>query len=132
MPEGFRLTIELPMPIFVTQQAALATVLRHLIDNAIKHHHQRQQGHLHLFAKQAEDWIEFMVIDNGPGIAPQHHGLIFEMFRTLQPRDRAKGNGVGLAIVKKVVESWGGRITVESTPGQGATFHFTWPRTIPV
>jgi len=132
MPDGFRVMIELPMPIFVTQQAALATVLRHLIDNAIKHHHQPQQGHLHLVAKQAEDWIEFMVIDNGPGIAPQHHGLIFEMFRTLQPRDRAKGNGVGLAIVKKVVESWGGRITVESVPGQGATFHFTWPRTIPV
>lgn len=129
MPTGFRVTIEPPMPIFVTQNAALETVLRHLMDNAVKHHHRPEQGHLHVAAKEQGAWYEFIVTDDGPGIAPQHHTLIFDMFHTLQPRDRAKGNGVGLAIAKKVVDNWGGALTVDSTPGQGATFRFTWPQT---
>ncbi len=127
-PPTFRFTVDLPLPVLVTQQVALEAVLRHLLDNAVKHHHQPERGQLYITTKQNKEWIEFILTDDGPGIAPQHYGLIFEMFHTLLPRDRAKGNGVGLAIVKKIVERWGGVITVESAAGQGATFRFTWPR----
>ena len=72
--------------------------------------------------------VEFEVSDDGPGIAPQYHARIFEMFQTLQPRDQTEGSGMGLAIVKKLVESYGGTIAVESAGGQGSTFRFTWPR----
>lgn len=61
LPQGFRLTIETPMPTFVTQSAALETVLRHLMENAVKHHHQLSQGHLHVAVKQQGDWLEFIV-----------------------------------------------------------------------
>lgn len=128
-PATFRFTVDTPLPVLVTQRSALETVFRHLLDNAVKHHHQPAQGQVYITCKETTDWIEFILTDNGPGIAPHHHSLIFEMFRTLQPRDQAKGNGVGLAIAKKLVESWGGSLTVESAVGQGATFRFTWPRT---
>lgn len=126
-PSSFCVTTEAPLPTLITERTALETVLRHLIDNAIKHHHRPQHGHLHIAVKRQADWLEFILTDDGPGIAPDHHALIFDMFHTLQPRSEAKGNGVGLAIVQKVVESWGGRITVDSQPGQGTTFRFTWP-----
>jgi signal transduction histidine kinase len=77
-----------------------------------------------------DEFVEFSVRDDGPGIDPQHHQRIFEIFQTLQPRDQVEGSGIGLAIVKKSVESRGGSVWVESTRGAGTTFHFTWPKTI--
>lgn len=74
--------------------------------------------------------IELAVTDDGPGIAPQFHSRIFDLFQTLKPRDQVEGSGMGLAIVKKIVESHGGQIAVESTPGEGATFRFTWPKAL--
>ncbi len=71
--------------------------------------------------------VEFRVRDNGPGIDPEYHARIFEIFQTLRPRDEVEGSGMGLAIVKKTIESAGGRIWVESAKGEGATFCFTWP-----
>jgi two-component system, LuxR family, sensor kinase FixL len=74
------------------------------------------------------DWVAFNVADNGPGIAKEHHERIFQLFQSLKPRDQVEGSGMGLAIVKKTIESQGGHITVESAVGQGATFRFTWPK----
>jgi len=128
IPAGFTITVSKQMPTLVTQRPALETVLRHLIENAIKHHHDPSNGHIHIRTQFHDQWIEFTIQDDGPGIEPHHHDLIFRMFHTLKPRDQAEGTGVGLAIAKKVVETWGGRITVESAAGQGATFRFTWPR----
>jgi signal transduction histidine kinase len=68
------------------------------------------------------------VSDNGPGIAPQYHDRIFGIFQTLEARDKVEGTGIGLSVVKKLVESRGGRVWLESEAGQGATFRFTWPR----
>jgi signal transduction histidine kinase len=69
----------------------------------------------------------FAVSDDGPGIAPEYHERIFGIFQTLQPRDHVEGTGIGLSLVKKIVESRGGRVWVESAEGAGATFRFHWP-----
>ena len=68
--------------------------------------------------------------DNGAGIDPRFHTRIFEIFKTLKPRDEVEGSGIGLAVVKKLVESRGGTIQVISAVDEGATFRFTWPVSI--
>jgi signal transduction histidine kinase len=69
------------------------------------------------------------VRDNGPGIAPEFHERIWGIFQTLAPRDKVESTGVGLSLVKKIVETRGGQVSLDSAPGRGATFRFTWPRT---
>ena len=71
--------------------------------------------------------LSFDVCDDGPGIAPEYHERIFELFQTLQPRDQLEASGMGLAIVKKTVESAGGHVSVQSAEGKGTCFTFTWP-----
>lgn len=128
-PPAFRLTVHEPMPILHTQRVPLETVLRNLLGNAIKHHH-RADGQLQVWARKVDEdgtIVEFSVQDDGPGMAPEYHERIFELFQTLQPRDQVEGSGMGLAIVKKTVESVGGSITVDSSNGKGSCFRFTWP-----
>ena len=73
------------------------------------------------------DYIEFTVCDDGPGIAREFQERVFQMFQTLRPRDEVEGSGMGLAMVKKIVETQGGEISLESEEGNGANFRFTWP-----
>ncbi|MFN8489361.1 MAG: PAS domain S-box protein [Caldilineaceae bacterium] len=128
LPEGFTVTMPSAMPVLLTERVPLELVLRNLINNAIKHHN-RQDGRIQVIACEVDDFIEFTITDDGPGIAAEFHERIFQMFQTLKPRDAVEGSGMGLAIVKKVVESRGGKITVESNAEQGAAFRFTWSRT---
>lgn len=115
-----------PMPVFTTQRAPLAVVLRNLIGNAIKHH-MGDNIEIYIEAHKRRDGYEFGVGDNGTGIAPEHHDKIFTMFQTLKPRDMIEGSGIGLALVKKTVEGRGGTIRVESDGVSGCWFYFTWP-----
>jgi PAS domain S-box-containing protein len=126
-PPEFQLIMEEPLPTLVTQRVPLETVLRNLMGNAIKHH-QRKDGLIRVTARDMLNWVEFSVEDDGPGIAPGFHERIFELFQTLQPRDQVEGSGMGLAIVKKTVESMGGHTAVDSAAGKGAVFRFTWPK----
>lgn len=126
-PLGFRINVTEPMPALHTESVPLETVLRNLIGNAIKHHRTPELGQVTISAQQEGDWVRFTVADNGPGIEPVYHTRIFEMFSTLQSRDQVEGSGMGLSVVQKTVESRGGRVWVDSEPGQGATFGFTWP-----
>jgi light-regulated signal transduction histidine kinase (bacteriophytochrome) len=80
----------------------------------------------------ARDGYTFSVTDNGPGIAPEYHERIWGIFQTLEARDKVEGTGIGLSVVKKMVESRGGRVWLESSSGAGATFFFTWPRVTPL
>jgi PAS domain S-box-containing protein len=103
----------------------LQQVFYNLINNAIKHH-DRDTIRIELECRLAGDQYMFTVRDDGPGVAPQFHDRVFEMFHTLKPRDQVEGSGMGLALVKKTVEHFGGTISVASE-GRGAAFTFAWP-----
>jgi signal transduction histidine kinase len=129
-PPGFSVKIVGELPVLRIERPPLETVFRNLIGNAIKHHQNPAEGVVEISAHLQGDFVEFAVKDDGPGIDPAFHQRIFEMFQTLKPRDLVEGSGVGLAVVKRSVESRGGTIWVDSTEGQGATFCFTWPTTV--
>jgi signal transduction histidine kinase len=114
-----------PLPAVAGDFDVLTKVMRHLVENAIKFA-GRPDPVVHISALRDEhDWI-VSVADNGPGIDPQHQESIFGIFRRLHGRD-FKGTGLGLAFAKSAIESLGGRIWVESTPGSGSTFQFKLP-----
>jgi signal transduction histidine kinase/PAS domain-containing protein len=127
-PPEFLVTVEGSLPAFRTERAPLETVFRNLIGNALKHHDRLPAGHVWISAQDQDTFLKFSVADDGPGIDEQFHERIFGMFQTLKPRDRVEGSGMGLAIVKKTVESRGGAVWVASRPLRGATFYFTWPK----
>ena len=115
------------MPTFNTQKIALQQVFTNLISNAIKHHHS-QAGTIKISATEDEKFCYFAVTDDGPGIAPEHQERIFGIFQTLSSKDQSDSTGIGLSIVKKIVESQDGTIELESQLGKGATFHFSWSK----
>jgi signal transduction histidine kinase len=104
----------------------LQQVFHNLINNAIKHH-DRDSGTVTLEVERLEGQYRFTVSDDGPGIPAEYQKQIFEMFRTLKSRDEVEGSGMGLALVKKTVERFGGGIEVLSGIERGAAFAFTWP-----
>ena len=126
-PAQFTIEITPGMPTLVTQLLPLQQVFTQLIDNAIKHH-PNSDGRVKISVQERSNAYEFAIADDGVGIAPQFHDKIFVIFQILQARDKVENTGVGLAIAKKIVESKGGSIRLESQQGQGATFYFTWPK----
>ncbi|HLU65777.1 MAG TPA: ATP-binding protein [Kofleriaceae bacterium] len=114
------------LPRLVTERAALARVLTHLIENALRHA-GRPDVRIEVRARRRGALWEIAVRDDGAGIAPAFHERIWRPFQTLRPRDRVEGAGVGLAVVRKIVERRGGAARVDSREGEGATFSFTWP-----
>lgn len=126
-PEGFELVVTGDAPQLRAPRVPLELALRNLVQNAIKHHHG-DRGRIEIAIAGEGERVSIAVSDDGPGIAPEFHERIFRMFQTLRPRDEVEGSGMGLAVVKKVVEAHGGVVTVESALGSGTTFRFTWPR----
>ncbi|OWY65113.1 hypothetical protein B7486_43570 [cyanobacterium TDX16] len=125
-PETFSVEIA-PMPTIVTEKLPLQQVFTNLISNAIKYH-SRQDGRVSISVQEYASHYEFVVADDGDGIAPEYHDKVFGIFQTLLPRDTIESTGIGLAIVKKIVEQQGGIIRLKSQPGQGAAFYFTWKK----
>jgi light-regulated signal transduction histidine kinase (bacteriophytochrome) len=116
-----------PLPRLVADAGLLTQVLQNLIGNAIKFHAQGVQPRIHVSASsQGGEWV-FSVSDNGLGIEPQHRGRIFQIFERLHSADDYAGSGMGLAIAQRIIEKHGGRIWVESKPGEGSTFYFSIP-----
>ncbi|MEG4324380.1 PAS domain S-box protein [Microcoleus sp. herbarium5] len=126
-PSGFEVKVEPGMPTFVTEKLPLQQVFSNLISNGIKHN-RAESGHITISVKDLDDFYEFSVEDDGPGIAPQYHDKVFVIFQTLEARDKVENTGIGLSLVKKIVEGQGGSISLESAEGEGATFRFTWPK----
>jgi PAS domain S-box-containing protein len=127
-PETARVTVKGAMPQLLTERVPLQQVFLNLINNAIKHGNAGGAV-VEVGSERTSDGWRFSVSDNGPGIAPQFHDRIWQIFQTLAPRDSVEGTGIGLSVVRKIVETRGGRAWVESSEGQGATFYFTWPET---
>nr|WP_245216474.1 ATP-binding protein [Sagittula salina] len=126
-PEGFTITASPELEAMEVRQLPLQTVLLNLVSNALKHH-DKACGHVMIDVTRTEDGVlRFDVTDDGPGIAVEYQTRIFDMFQTLKSRDEVEGSGIGLAIVKKTVEMSGGLVSVDSAPGEGCSFSFTWP-----
>jgi light-regulated signal transduction histidine kinase (bacteriophytochrome) len=115
-----------PLPTIVADRFQLVQLFQNLIGNAIKFRSKDVPQVRVSSEKQGEDWT-FSVSDNGIGIAPEHQDFIFKIFQRLHTRSEYAGNGIGLAICKKIVEQHGGRIWVESELGRGSIFRFTFP-----
>jgi signal transduction histidine kinase len=128
-PPQFRIVRQISAAALETASLPLRRVLLNLVGNAIKHHDQAE-GQILIRVEDQGPRVIFEVSDDGPGIPPQYHGKIFEMFQTLRSRDEVEGSGIGLSLVKKIVDNAGGNVAVESS-GRGSTFRVAWPRIWP-
>ncbi len=126
-PPSFKLVISPPLPTFKTNRLLLSQVFANLISNSIKHH-DRSDGKIYISSEECGDSYRFIVADDGPGIDSDHHDKIFTIFQAVKPKENSDSTGIGLSIVKKIVETSGGTIQLESSIGKGATFSFTWPK----
>ena len=120
-------------PTLSTRRLPLFQVFANLIGNGIKHHHS-ETGSIVVSIAERGDFYEFAVSDDGSGIAPEHHDRMFKIFQAVNPQNRSDSTGIGLAIVKKIVEAQGGTIWLESQldsaapiRARGTIFYFTWP-----
>lgn len=124
---GVTVAVAPGMPVVWAEPTRIRQVFHNLLSNAVRYM-DKADGHVSVgWADEGGQW-RFVVADNGPGIEPRHAERIFGLFQTLAPRDRVESTGVGLALVKKIVEMYGGMVAVEPTPGGGATFSFTLPK----
>ncbi len=132
LPPQFKVHIAEGMPTLETQRLLLQQVFSNLISNSYQHH-TRKDGKVVVSAQQISysdqyqfSHYEFAVADDGPGIDPEYHEHIFKIFQTLSA-DKPNSTGIGLSIVKKIVENRGGTLRVASQVGEGTAFYFTWP-----
>jgi light-regulated signal transduction histidine kinase (bacteriophytochrome) len=114
------------LPVVKGDATQLVQIFQNLIGNAIKFHGEKPPR-IHISAEDKENEWVFSVQDNGIGIDPQYRERIFVIFQRLHSREEYPGNGIGLAICKKILENHAGRIWLSSQPGKGSTFYFSLP-----
>ncbi len=124
---GHTIETDTGLPVFFTERLPLFQVFSNLISNAVKYN-TRPQGTIRIYAEDYTDHYLFSVADNGPGIHKNYHDKIFVIFQTLREKDDPESTGVGLAIVKKILDARHEKIMIRSSPGEGATFSFTWKK----
>ncbi len=122
-----RFDIQDHLPVVYTERVPLYQVFANLISNAIKYH-DKSDGRISVYYEDYGSHFVFFVADDGPGIPQHYHERIFGIFQTLQDRDTFESTGVGLAIVKKILEARNEKIQVSSEPGKGSVFSFTWTK----
>jgi PAS domain S-box-containing protein len=127
VPTGFSLRCDPSLGDVFVNRVPLEQVLHNLISNAIKHH-DRETGIVTVSVESDGPHLRFSVIDDGPGVPDAYREAVFEMFKTLKPRDEVEGSGMGLALVRKIVGRLGGKCGIEEAQGRGAKVWFDWPR----
>lgn len=123
-PEHISLDIDGQLPTVSGEPTRIRQLFQNLLSNAIKYM-DKEHGLIRVGCEEEPDSWRFFVADNGPGIEEKYFDRIFQIFQTLAPRDTTESTGVGLTVVKKIVECHGGRIWIESRMGEGSTFFFT-------
>jgi len=123
---GARITSD-PMPTVQVRATHLQHLFQNLIDNAIKYRSPDRSPRVHVGSERQDLKWDFTVTDNGIGIQPEYNENIFGLFKRLHTSDKYSGMGIGLAICRRIMDRYPGRIWVESEPGKGSTFHFTLP-----
>lgn len=126
-PEASRVMMIGELPTLVGERAALHQVFLHLIGNALQHA-GRDDVVVRISAADRGDDCEFAIEDNGVGIPQEHHERVWQLFQTLGSRDAVDTTGIGLAIVRKQVESNGGRVWIDPAAASGTTIRVTWPK----
>jgi len=128
-PGNIEITIDNKLPVLMCQKTHISQVFQNLLSNAIKHM-DKDKGRINIGCIEDDGFWKFSIADNGPGIDNKYYKKIFKIFQTLSPTDETESTGIGLSVAKKIVELNGGRIWVESNPGQGSTFFFTLPKSV--
>ncbi len=127
VPQGFRIDLDESLPTLQADPLHLRQIFQNLITNAFTHHDQPQKGHLRIAAiEETNRWI-IEIADDGPGIPIHERGIVFKMFAK-GPAPTGDHTGVGLAVVKKLVVSYGGQIEVDDNQPRGALFRIYWPK----
>lgn len=132
LPEHFSVTVRPGMPVLMTSRIKLQQVFQNLVSNAVKYN-DKENPSLEISCTDQGTWCEFSVKDNGPGILKQDQDRIFKVFETTRNETyKDSSTGVGLNLLKVLVEEQGGSIWVDSDPGTGSVFRFTWQKGSPV
>ena len=126
-PENIEITVENELPVLTCEKTQITQVFQNLLSNAVKYM-DKPEGQIKVGCVEQDGFWKFSVADNGPGIDEKYHKKIFKIFQTLTPQDRVDSTGIGLSIVKKIIELNAGIVWVESEPGKGSTFFFTLPK----
>ena len=125
--EGFEVTIDESLPVIISQGILLQQVFSNLISNAVKYN-DKPLGRIGCRYKSVSGFHQFSIKDNGPGIEEEYHEKVFKVFQTIEARDVKESTGIGLSIVKKIIEEIGGTIHIESEQNKGCSFIFTVPK----
>lgn len=128
-PEHIKIDLKCIFPVIKGERLPIHQVFQNLIDNAVKYNDKRL-GKIELNCTEQVNFWRISVKDNGLGIAKKHQNKIFQLFQTLKPKDQYESTGIGLSLIEKIVNNWGGKIWVESEEGEGCTFIFTIPKII--
>ena len=124
IPTHINLSIDSKLPVVTVAKTHMIQVFQNLISNAIKYN-DKEKGEVNIGIVEKENKTHFYIKDNGIGVDPVHYEKIFVIFQTLVPRDTIESTGIGLTIVKKIIEHYGGEIWLESEKGKGSCFWFT-------
>ncbi|MEA3225012.1 MAG: ATP-binding protein, partial [Planctomycetota bacterium] len=126
-PENIEITVENDLPTVMCEETQILQLFQNLLTNAVKYM-DKPNGQIKVGCVEEGDFWRFSVADNGPGIDEKYFEKIFKIFQTLSPHVRVDSTGIGLSIVRKIVELNGGDAWVESEVGKGSTFFFTLPK----
>ncbi len=128
-PANISITIENELPTVECERTCITQVFQNLISNAVKYM-DKPQGWVKIGCVEEDGRWKFSVSDNGPGIEEKYFEKIFQIFQTIARRDDKESTGIGLSIVKKIIEAHGGKVWVESRVGEGSTFYFMVPKNV--